>query len=52
MVVYDESEALRIINGESDKDRTDVCRRLRSIDSVDMHLLSCDSHIEAQAYHQ
>lgn len=52
MVIYDGVEALRIICGESDKDRTDMCSLLRSIDSVDMHLLSCDSDLEAQAYHQ
>ena len=43
MVVYDGAEALRIIECKSDKDRTDVCRQLRSIDSIDMDLLSCDS---------
>lgn len=45
-------EVLKYICDKSLKDRTKMRDRLMSLDSTDMRLLSCDSDIEAQAYHQ
>ena len=52
MKICSGNEALEYICARSLKNRIEMHDRLMSLDSTDMHLLSCDSDLEAQAYHQ
>lgn len=52
MLTWDGEQALEFIQKLSYNDRIEMCKQLKSLDSTDMHLLSCDSDIVSQLYHQ